>query len=40
MMWNFWIMFFYEACLEINISIVVGFQYLQEYDENPENPQY
>jgi len=24
MMWNFFVMFFYEACLEICMSIVVG----------------
>jgi hypothetical protein len=33
---NFFIMFFYEACLEISISLVIGIQYLKEFDENPE----
>ena len=40
MMWNFWIMFFYTACLEITISLVFGYQYLQEYDKHSESPQY
>jgi steroid 5-alpha reductase family enzyme len=40
MMWNFWIMFFYTACLEITISLVLGYQYLQEYDKHSESPQY
>jgi hypothetical protein len=28
LMWNFFLMFFYEACLEITISIAVGLDYV------------
>jgi hypothetical protein len=36
MMWNFFVMFFYEACLEISISLVIGRQYINEFDADPE----
>ena len=28
-------MFFYEACLEITLSIFIGFEYIKEYDSKP-----
>jgi len=31
-MWNFFIMFFYEASLEISISLVIGFKYIWARD--------
>lgn len=31
MMWNFFLMFFYEAALEIMISLVIGYKYTNEY---------
>jgi hypothetical protein len=36
MIWNFFIMFFYEACLEISISLIIGKQYINEFDADPE----
>jgi hypothetical protein len=35
LVWNFFVMFFYEACLEISISLIIGKQYIEEYDANP-----
>jgi len=32
-MWNFFILFFYEASLEISMSIAVGYPYLWEADD-------
>jgi hypothetical protein len=40
MMWNFFIMFFYEASLEVSMSLIVGFQYLNDYDSNPSGPKF
>ena len=37
MMWNFFIMFFYEASLEVSMSLIVGYKYIQEYDSDPES---
>jgi len=37
MMWNFFVMFFYEASLEISISIVLGVRFVWEFDKN--NPE-
>jgi len=31
-MWNFFIMFFYEASLEISMSLVIGFRYIWARD--------
>jgi hypothetical protein len=33
LMWNFFLMFFYEACLEITISIAVGLDYVSQEDD-------
>ena len=33
MMWNFFVLFFYEASLEITFSIVIGVGYIWAYDE-------
>jgi len=32
MMWNFFVMFFYEASLEISMSIVIGVKYIWAFD--------
>jgi len=31
MMWNFFVMFFYETSLEISMSVVMGYKYIQNY---------
>jgi hypothetical protein len=36
LMWNFFLLFFYEASLEISISVVIGLQYINEFDADPE----
>jgi hypothetical protein len=33
-------MFFYEAALEVTMSIVLGFQYIREYDSEPGSDVY
>jgi hypothetical protein len=40
MMWNFFIMFFYEASLEVTMSLVVGYNYLKKYDKSPESAEF
>ena len=40
MMCNFFLMFFYEAALEVSISLIIGANYLEEYAADPENEQY
>jgi hypothetical protein len=40
MMCNFFLMFFYEAALEVSISLIIGVNYLEEYAAAPENEQY
>ena len=40
MMWNFFIMFFYEASLEVTMSLVVGYKYLKKYDNSPESAEF
>lgn len=39
-MWNFFISFFYEACLEVAMSITIGLYYLRDYDLDPDNEQF
>lgn len=33
-------MFFYEASLEVVVSVVIGFQYMHEYNNNPDDEVY
>jgi hypothetical protein len=37
MMCNFFLMFFYEAALEVSISLIIGAKYLEEYAADPQN---
>jgi hypothetical protein len=37
MLWNSFLMFFYEASLEVSMSLIVGYNYIQEYDSDPES---
>jgi hypothetical protein len=39
-MWNFFISFFYEACLEVAMSIIIGLYYIEDYDSEPDNKQF
>lgn len=33
MMWNYFIMFFYEAAFEVTLSIVLSYQYVNLYNK-------
>ena len=40
MLWNFFLLFFYEAALEISMSLVIGYKYTSDHFEDHENPKY